>query len=132
MLQDGNKPMIGASAKTLGVRVEGDKPDVSVDEAGNVKPATGGMSVAPTLRDLPYYRVPKRLKHIVPGATGSNLFACWRMGDGNFADGEISEGLQLRVDRAEHGMVEPSSTMSLRDYQGRLHGTQDQWVRDEA
>ena len=59
MAVDGDKPMIGSTARTLGVR-PGDGPHdgISVDERGNVSPNTGGMSVAPAWRDLESHRIP--------------------------------------------------------------------------
>jgi hypothetical protein len=67
MLPDGGYPKVGRSASTLGVRVP---VDIEPDGTGNVHPGPHGMSVAPSLRDLPVHRVPKRLRHLREGANG--------------------------------------------------------------
>ena len=66
MLPEGDHPKLGASARTLGVRVP---RDIEPDQNGDVQPGSRGMSVAPSLRDLPVEWVPKRLKHLREGAS---------------------------------------------------------------
>lgn len=73
MTREGNKPKLGSTARTLGVRVP---PacfhDIPVDPDGTVAPRTGGMSVAPAWRALPLHRIPRRLRHLVPWAAGND------------------------------------------------------------
>lgn len=136
MLADRGKPRVGATAKTLGVRVAPDpKPDIPVDTAGLVWPGTGGMSVAPNWRSLPGHRIPARLVDKHPSATGKNSLYCWRLGAGDFLAGPVAPDLTFRPDPntpAQHGLVEPAQEMSLADYQAALAATRDHWVVDEA
>src|SRR5687767_11743213 len=108
MTVEGGKPLIENSARGLGVRI-GDAPgdDVSIDADGHVHPEAGGMSVAPSWRDLEVHRIPKRLKHVVAEARGSNRDACWRMGAGPFENAPIAARLVLRAESEIHGYVEP-------------------------
>lgn len=134
MTVDGDgKPKVGQAARTLGARVPpAGKPDIRPDGAGIVRPRTGGMSVAPGWRNLPAHRIPKRLKPLMPDAAGKDEDACFCMGDGPFVSGAVATDLELRVDRPEHGMVEPAAAMPASDYQRALAVTRDQWVIDEG
>lgn len=128
MEQDGEHPMVGDTSYRLGVRAGTDLP---VDEHGNIRPGTGGMSVAPDLRSLPYFLIPKRLKLVVPGARGSNVRRCWKMGEGPFERGAIADGLELRPDDPAHGVVEPSGLTSLAAFQAALAATRANWIDGE-
>ena len=130
MKQEQGKPALGAAATTLGARVPN---DIEADAGGLVHPGTGGMSVSPTLRTLPYFCVPERLQMIYPRARGRNDLAVWSMGTGDFAEGSVTENLNLRPDPAntKHGLVEPASSMTLDDYQNALAATQEAWILDE-
>jgi hypothetical protein len=136
MEKDGERPRIGRSATALGVRirVEGEeKPqDIPVDDSGRVSPSTGGMSVAPAWRLLPTHRIPARLKPFCHDATGKNSLVCWKMGEGEFGDGPLAPGLNLRRDTATHGLVEPAKVVSLETYEADLAATRDHWIIDEA
>ena len=136
MQMEGNRPRIGSTATSLGVRVPPDKkPDIVPDAAESVEPGRGGMSVVPAWRLLPFFRIPRRLKPIMPAATGSNSFSCWRMGEGLFAAGEVFESFALRPDPdnpVKHGFVEPAARMSLVDYRAALAATKCEWVIDET
>jgi len=127
MTPEGDRPKVGPSARTLGVRVPGD----IAAPGGQVSPGTGGMSVAPAWRDLPPWRIPKRLIHLAPSAAGKGEDACWRMGDGPFEASAVSEGLALRPDKPKHGVIEPAVPMTLDGYQTTLAATQDLWRIDE-
>jgi hypothetical protein len=127
------RPKVGPTARTLGARVPPDpKPDVTPDSNGMVQPGTGGMSVAPNWRHLPTHRIPKRLRHLVPKAHGKNEDACWRLGDGPFADGPVAEGLSLRVDAPRHGLIEPDAVTAEPAYQAALAATGGEWTIDEV
>jgi hypothetical protein len=128
MAQDGDYPMVGETSHQLGVRAGIDLP---VDENGNVHPEMGGMSVSPDWKLLPYFLIPKRLRQLVPAARGSNSRRCWKMGDGPFELGNLAEGLVLRPDSQEHGVVEPAQATSLTEFQAELAATREHWVDGE-
>src|SRR5579862_9016360 len=127
MKKEDGRPALGESATTLGVRVASTISDIPVDADGRVQPGTGGMSVSPSLRDLPYRLIPRRLRRLVPRAVGNDSLFVWSMGGGAFADGAIAPGLQLRVDpkNENHGFVEPNALMTLEEYQFALSATRD-------
>jgi hypothetical protein len=130
MKQDADgKPIVGQSATALGVRVP---RDIAPDAAGMVHPGKGGMSVAPHLRDLPPQRVPSRLRHLVPRATGKESMHVWIHGEGPFAASPVALGLVLAPDRPGHGSVQPDQTMMFDDYEKALAATRDQWAIDET
>ncbi len=130
MKQDQGRLALGPTAQTLGARVP---EDIEADAAGMVRPGTGGMSVSPSLRDLPYFRVPKRLRALHSTATGSNDLFVWSMGTGDFVGEPVNNQLCLRLDPddGKHGFVEPAKGMSSNEYQNALTATQDQWAVDE-
>lgn len=130
MLREGNRPKIGNTADTLGVRIGPGVIDIGVS-AGAVVPGTGGMSVAPAWRDLPIHRIPRRLVTLCPGACGKNDAACWTMGEGAFEDGHLTDRLYVRVDTRTHGMVEPEESMTLAEYRSSLAATRNLWTIDE-
>lgn len=133
MCADGDSPMVGHTRNdTLGIR-EG--IDIQSEE-GVVQPRTGGMSVSPSRADLPPHLIPKRLRSqgypaARRGNTKPETFP-WRMGDRSFAEGELCDHLQLRIDPedATHGLVEPDSPMLLEVYREAIEGTQPDWVRE--
>src|SRR5487761_1073089 len=133
MTPDGNKPKIGDTARTLGVRLPPNPDfDIDVNADGTVEPGRGGMSVSPDIRSLPKHRVPVRYIALKPNAHGKHhIDTCWRMGDGPFADGKISDRLAFRVNSIDHGMIEPSYRMPLAEYQQALADTQDDWIAIE-
>jgi hypothetical protein len=133
MTLDGDHPVVTNSARGLGVRAGGGpNDDIPVTSSSDVNPETGGMSVAPTWRDLPVQRIPRRLKDLAPGAVGSNRDTCWRMGEGDFIAGKVAQGLVLRPDSANHGLVEPEVTMPLNDFVKYVALTRDSWIVDEV
>jgi hypothetical protein len=134
MTVDDGRPKVANSARGLGVRVGGGpNDDIPVTVAGHVAPNSGGMSVAPTWRDLPEIRIPSRLRDKgVLFARGKDSDACWRMGEGMFLAGVVAEGLRLRPDRPDHGVVEPAIEVPLEKYATDLAATRDMWVIDES
>jgi hypothetical protein len=128
MARDGDVPRTGSNARSLGVRVP---TDISPPNDGLVSPGMGGMSVSPSWRELPIYRIPRRLNHLVPGAAGNDADACWTMGTGIFENGPLTKGLNLRPDKPGHGLVEPDAVMSLAEFQDRLAGTRCKWRIEE-
>lgn len=126
-------PVVGAaSSAELGARPG---IDITVDAVGNVVLDAGGMSVAPRWQDLPFPRILKRLRHIVPGATGANSAACFSLGVGPFQRGIIAHGLELIPDQgqdaARHGVIAPVEVVSLDRYQTDLAKTRADWRIDE-
>ena len=136
MKRDGDRPRIENSKHGLGVVVNGEGGQSRADITalgGFVMPGTGGMSVAPSWRDLPSHRIPKRLATLAASdAGGRNDLVCWCMGDGPFAAGPVSGLLTLRPDKPDHGTVEPIDPMTLHRYRAALADTQSSWRIDEA
>jgi hypothetical protein len=135
MLADGDRPQVGQTALSLGVRVPPDEnADVAVSADGMAEPRSGGMSVAPAWRMLPVHRIPRRLRPKFPRAAGKNGFFLWRRGEGPFTEGPFAERLLFRPDPEKpnkHGFVEPAARMPVEEYQAALAATRDQWVIDE-
>ncbi len=127
---DPSTPEVAATGRALGVRAS----DIPVDQNGDVSPQTGGMSVSPTWRDLPGFRIPMRLRPLCNKAAGPDDNYCWRMGDGPFQAGSVTRDLDLRPDakNALHGIVEPSRAMTKAQYDQALTDTQSQWEIDET
>ncbi len=121
-------PLVGRTCEGLGV-VPGDPPmgDIPVDDDGNVAPNTGGLSVAPSWRNLPPGRIPRRLRPVFGRARGSNRYCGWVIGDGEFEDGAIDAGLFFRRDKPTHGVVEPEQTTTFDDFQTCIAATREQW-----
>jgi hypothetical protein len=128
--QDPTKPEIAATARALGVRAS----DIPVDLHGNVSPHTGGMSVSPTWRDLPGFRIPRRLRPFCNKAAGPDDNHCWTIGSGTFQASALTADLDLRPDplKSTHGFVEPSRRMSMATYGQALADTQGEWSVDET
>ena len=127
-------PVVGAaSSSELGVRPG---IDVTVDVAGNVVLDTSGMSVAPGWRELDFTRIPRRLHHIVPGATGANSTSCFTSGSGPFQNGVVANGLELILDQGQapitHGVIAPVQVVPLVQYQTDLENTRATWQIDET
>ena len=132
MTDDGGKPQIVNTARGLGARIgNGPNFDLPMTRDGNVTPTSGGMSVSPSWRSLPEHRIPRRLRSVVPGASGKDQDACWRMGSGPFSEGEIDSDLTLRLDTSIHGLVEPRVQMPSVQYLQCLAATRDLWEIDE-
>jgi hypothetical protein len=129
MIREGNWPQVAPRRDALGV-VPGDPPagDIPLDSTGHVAPATGGMSVTRSWRDLPPGRIPKRLRPFAQDARGSNKFTCWYMGDGRFESSSINDDLFLRVDSPMHGLIEPADEMTLDELQNVIAATRDNWT----
>lgn len=107
-------PVIGPTARTLGVRSQVDIPVA----AGQVQPNTGGMSVA---LDRPENLHPLRRP---PRYGGSGKDPVWRL-----HTDQLGSDLQFREDSATHGLIEPARAMSLDDFQRHLADTKPLWTR---
>jgi len=128
-----NLPVVGsASSSELGARPN---VDITVDAAGNVVLDASGMSVAPGWRNLEFTRIPRRLRHIVPGAAGANSTSCFTFGVGPFQQGGIAHGLELIPDQEQeptHGVIAPVGVVPLAEYQADLANTRAAWHIDET
>jgi hypothetical protein len=132
--QADNLPVVGStSSSELGARPG---VDITVDAAGNVVLDSSGMSVAPRWRDLDFTRIPRRLRPLVPGATGANSTSCFMMGVGPFQNGIIASGLKLIPDQGQapvtHGVIAPDQVVPLAEYQVNLEKTRADWQIDET
>ena len=134
MKVENGRPKVGTSGSCLGARVgplpPPQVPDITPDQYDNVHRGTGGMSVAPTLLDLPPMIVPETYLRMQPKAMSRDKKArIWKMGAGPFVAGPIAEALELRVDAKDntHGFVEPDKVMPVSRYQEALAATKDKW-----
>src|SRR4051794_17717437 len=117
---DDGLPTLQQSSSALGVRPG---VDISLDAQGNVLVNGEGMSVNPGWRVASILRIPKRLRHLVPGARGSNNHFCFRTGAGPFQQGAFAAGLTLEPDSATHGNVAPAQVVQLAQYEADLAAT---------
>lgn len=128
MLKEDERPKIGNDDNMLGVRVPPHvRADIFPDLHGQVPPNAGGLSVNKDWRKMLLNHIPTRFNNIVAGARGGDRKAIWTSGSGDFVDGRFSPGLQLRVDGANHGLVEPEIVMDMATYQDYLAATGDSW-----
>jgi hypothetical protein len=110
-------PVVGRSARTLGVRVEGVHKDVEWDEKGLLHPGRGGMSV--TVDDPAQMPVARRPTWLGRGASEDPLFVI---------DARLIESpLAIRVDVGAHALVEPAMPCTLESYEADLAVTQSLW-----
>jgi hypothetical protein len=109
-------PICGSGPCMLGVRVP---LDIAPDEAGNVHPGRGGMSVTP---DDPA-RLPPHLRPISLGGLGKlPVFA--------IEVGRLGPHARHRPDPrrpTRHGFVEPAISMSLSSFRTALATTRAAW-----
>lgn len=124
-----NLPVIAPSSNGLGVRPG---TDVDLDAQHNVQVNGKGRSVAPNWRNINHKRIPKRLRHILAGAMGSNNTFCFRYGQGAFALEVLAKGLTLEPDSATHGNIAPAQVVPLATYEGDLAATRPDWIEDET
>jgi len=107
-------PMLGPTARTLGVRPLVDIPVVG----GQVRPNTGGMSVAPDRpQNLHRLRRPPRYG-------GSGKDPLWVLDLDN-----LGGDLHFHEDTPTHGLIEPSWAVSLAEYERRLADTKPFWKK---
>ena len=112
MRLDAGLPMVGDSARKLGVR---EPEDVRADAHGNIFPGAG-MSVAPDDPwQLPIHRRPSEF-----GGTGAD--PVWMIRD----DG-LAAGLDYVQDSPRHGIVGPAAPVSLVAFRGALADTRHDW-----
>lgn len=120
-----DKPEVCDVVDCLGVRVEGEHPDVFPEVDGQIVPGAGGMSVSVhDSRAIPRWRLPQRFG----GENKNPLCTLWVMSaDGLHADLVHRED-EPRDDGAIHAQVEPRQPMQLVNFQTCLRSTQDVWT----
>ena len=121
--QDGF-PTVAAAANGLGVRLV---IDIDVDGQNNAVVNHKGMSVAPRWRDLPLFRIPKRL-----GGQGKDDTHCFKTGAGAFQQSAFATGLEFLPDSPTHGVVRPTQSIPLAQYESDLAATRSAWQIDET
>jgi hypothetical protein len=122
-------PTVQQSSSALGVRPG---VDISLDAQGNVIVNGEGMSVNPDWRSASILRIPRRLRHVMPGAAGSNNQFCFRAGTGSFQQGAFAAGLTLEPDSAMHGNIAPALAVPLAQYEKDITATRLDWQMDET
>ncbi len=136
MKAESGAPIVGGGRAELGARVPSSSstPDVTPDGAGQVHPGGGGMSVSPTLRQVPPFLLPRRLKDQLGlrEAKAPNDWQVFRLGSGLFQEASVGPDLVLRPDRDDHGVIEPARAMSEPDYQACLASSKHAWTVDET
>lgn len=128
MIRDGNAPVIGQGDNMLGVRVPPHpRADVTPADDDSVGPGDGGMSVNRDWRKMPFMLIPRSFNRILLKARGSLEKGLWRFGQGEFVENSVAEGLTLRVDSSNHGLVEAAERVAVERLQENLAKTRDGW-----
>lgn len=136
---DPPRPVLGESATKLGVR----EKDLSPDDDGNAQPDKGGVSVVSSIAGLRRRiakgrfspsMVPQRLHDLgkIPGAMGNNSLHLFRIGDGPFESGPLTEKLRLEPDVEDHGTIQPAHIMPYDEYKQAIVDTKDLWQSRES
>jgi hypothetical protein len=127
-------PRVGNRSKCLGVREPPDPhADVEVDGAGNVHLNRKGLSVTKDWRQLPGHLIPEHLDDGFNGASGRGM-KVFVHGTGSFDEGVVAPGLELlhKAGTTTAGVVAPTATVLLAQYQHDLAATRTNWVVDES
>lgn len=113
------EPQINDTARALGVRVGGERPDVVVAASGVVLSERGGMSASPPPpENLAEHRRPEEY-----GGFGKD--PVWEL-----ETDSLPSGLTYRLDPKDpsgHGFIEPSEPMQLDAYKALLSETKSLW-----
>jgi hypothetical protein len=116
-------PVLGRTARTLGVRVSAagavpeDSPDFDVypDAASHVTPGRGLSVAMDNPGGLPRHRKPRSL-----GGEGRDPVFSLPLS-------AVGKVLNVNEDRPPHALIEPASPCSLADYEAALAGTRQSW-----
>jgi len=120
---DDRLPVLGRTARTLGVRVSAagaipENPpefDVYPDAAGHVIPGWGLSVAMDHPGGLPRHRKPRSL-----GGEGRDpVFS--------LPVSAVGKVLNVNEDRPPHALIEPASRCSLAEYEAALAGTRPSW-----
>jgi hypothetical protein len=125
---DRDLPVLGSRFCQLGVR----PADITPDDKGNVhKGKKQGMSVSPAVSAMRrlVLHVPMEFAGELEGAAGDGRYAVFRMGQGDFADGPVTERIHLAVTSPDHGVYEPARMMALKEFEKALHATKGAWKK---
>lgn len=120
---DDHMPLLGRTARTLGVRVSAagavpeDPPefDVYPDAAGYVTPGRGLSVAMDDPGGLPRHRKPRSL-----GGEGRDPVFSLRVS-------AVGKVLNVNVDRPPHALIEPAARCSLAEYEAALAVTRTSW-----
>ncbi len=118
-------PRIANAATGLGARVP---KDIDVD-GEMVRLNEKGMSVRPSLADVPLEFLPKRID---PAGLGENANRVFKYGEGKFEQTPFAPGLELVPDRPDHGVVKPTAVVTLEQYRADIVATRSQWTDIEG
>lgn len=137
---DPPRPVVGDAATKLGVR----PVDLSPDSEGNALPGQGGVSIFSSIAGIgrrvastfPPGMVPARLhdSRKVIGATGSNALRVFKLGEGDYEEGAIAEGLKLIPDGPsdpDHGTIQPDRAMPMGEFRQAVVNTKPLWEDGE-
>jgi len=93
------------------------RPDIPV-LGGNVRPGTGGMSVAPdSPYNLPRHRKPSQFGGIAKDPV-------WVIDES-----ELGSDLKFVADTPQHGTIQPAREMTIDEFQAALANTAPKWRR---
>jgi hypothetical protein len=127
-------PRVGNRSKCLGVREPPDAhADVDFDGAGHVLLNREGLSVTKDWRDLLGHLIPEHLDDGFNGASGKGM-QVFALGSGGFDEGEVTQDLELlhKTGTVTAGVVAPTTSIPLAQYQQALAATRPDWIIDES
>ena len=107
MTNDNGSPQIAQSARGLGAWV-GPSLHIKADAHGVVHPGTGGISVSPSVVDLPPHRRP-------PEFGGNGKDSVWTTNTN-----DLGLDLEHVPDKPGHGIIQPSRSMYVDDHQNEV------------
>ena len=127
-------PEIGSRSKCLGVREPPDcNADIDLDGTRDVRRNRKGLSVSEGWRDLPGHLIPNHLNDGFNGAVGKKI-RVFVHGTGRFSEEAVAEGLELlhKSGTITAGVVAPSASVPIAEYQQLLAATRRAWTIDES
>ena len=132
-------PLVGTTARCLGVRPTGKNADVDLnppgDVSGDVICNDKGLSVVSDWRKLPGHLIPEHLFDGFNNARGKNMSVYVHgNGTGPFAAGRFAAGLEviLKQGSTEAGVIRPIRTVALATFQADLRATRPIWEVEES
>jgi hypothetical protein len=134
---DDKLPYVADTMSGLGLRAR----DLPPDDEGQAHPGRGGMSVVSCIDGLrrrvakgkfPPTLVPERLHKRIPGAVGRNNLRVFRIGNGRFERGVLTERVTLEIDVDDHGTVQPCAIMHITAFKAAIISTRPMWSDGEC